>query len=166
MRVTNETLWADIEPLMTEERLTEAVELVPAKPTDRKVAESTVGEWLELVSGDDAAVLKFVGSSEKAVDVLGRVKTLKAELEGIGRFFTQNRVDYTPEEAQASNGVVYPQYAARILLEVQQRFFLHSLKEAEDVPLADYMVAWLDASANAKYQRNLQKIQSEKMKRR
>ena len=69
----------------------------------------------------------------------------------------------TPEEAQASQGLVKVTWDEGILVFVQQWFGLHSYKEAEQITMGEILIAKRAAYNRDKFQRQMSKIQMNKL---
>ena len=66
------------------------------------------------------------------------------------------------DEKQAGQGINFLNSYMSMLVFAQQKFFLHSIEEAENVKLCDYIALKKNEVDGIKYQRNLQKIYQQK----
>lgn len=69
----------------------------------------------------------------------------------------------TPEEAQASQGLVKVTWDEGILTFLQQWFGLHNYKEAEQITIGEILIAKRAAYNREKFQRQMSKIQMSKL---
>lgn len=68
------------------------------------------------------------------------------------------QVKQSMQEKNAAVNIQFPDFCSRILLTVTEYFNLKSFKEAEKVPLADYLLILQDQSTSIQYQRAYQRI--------
>lgn len=161
--ITRKTRTADIAPLLTtEERFKAVLDSVPAVPLDVPVLEMTVGQFIEATENKDYA-LRFL-EEKYALKAFGHLKSFLAEIKKITDYLETLAVPRKAEEVQASEGVPYPSFGVRVLLDCVKAFHLHSMEEAEAVPLTSWLAVYQDAASAAIYQRNLAAINELKTK--
>jgi hypothetical protein len=95
-------------------------------------------------------------------EVAVRLKWLFREFEEINEFFESLSIKQDADEKQAGNDINFLNPYVLMLIFAQQKFFLHSLDDAENVKLCDYMALKKNEVDGIKYQRNLQKIYQQK----
>jgi hypothetical protein len=95
-------------------------------------------------------------------EVAVRLKWLLREFEEINNFFDGLQIKQDADEKQAGNGINFLNPYVSMLIFAQQKFFLHSLEDAEKVKLSEYMAMKKNEVDSIKYQRNLQKIYQQK----
>lgn len=133
----------------------EAVEL------DKPIVNMTCGEFIETL--DDDYIETFF-KEEKLFIAIGKLKQFRNEMEQINRFLKLNDFEPTMDEKQAQNGVHFPTLGEKILLTVTEYFHLHSFEEAEKIPFSNYLIIHKANTADAKFERNLNKIYDMKRK--
>lgn len=163
MRIGKRTKWKDIELFLEDGKTLERVleKVVPTK-TRKSIFEATVGEYIMLCENDVKTTLKYVGKSMNALDMLGRIKTYRGEMRAVEKYISANKMK--EQSSSITNGVTFPTWQESILLTCQQRFFLHSMKEAEDVKLVDWMVTIRSMTAEKKMEHNNNEMLKERMK--
>ena len=72
-------------------------------------------------------------------------------------------ITQTPDEAQASQGLVNVPWDAGLLTFLQQWFGLHNYKEAEQITIGEILIARRAAYNREKFQRQMSKIQMSKL---
>ena len=124
----------------------------------------TIGEFSSIILDEQAYIQTFMKPNERAYKAFGRLKSFKREMEDISKWIQKHEVKQTEDERRAAIGVDFPNFVTKILITCVQFFNLHSFKEAESIPLADYLVILQDQSAAMLYQRNYSKILEQKQK--
>lgn len=71
----------------------------------------------------------------------------------------------TPEEKQASNGLLHVNWDEAILVFVREYFGLHSFREAERITMGEILIAKRAAYNSDKFRRRLSDIQTAKLHR-
>ena len=162
MILTRKTRWRDIAPLIGHLDLDAILDKVEEEPLQKDILDITCGDFIGLLNQDSHTAEKVVGSPKAALVMLGRLKTMRRRMKEIGEYITAN--DYTQDSMvqKAAAGVRFPTPQERILLDVQQRYHLRSLDEAEKAPLTDYLLMVRDQTARAKFESNLQNLQKQK----
>lgn len=182
MKITKQTYLADVIYLMTPEAWSQIID----KVTDQDVAvhrwpslvSYTLGEFItlsEALKDNDVAYIvgKFFAPVKRKWwqrrdkgptlwDIAVRIKWLVMELEDIAKFFDKIKVEGDSDEKKASAGIHFLDSRTAMLEFAQEKYFLHSLDEAENVKLCDYMVKRQKENAIIQYQRNLIKINQQK----
>ena len=168
MDITNRTTIGDAAPFITEEHLKTLIDSDKIKAIDleKPIIKMTVGEFLEALDPAYAIEKFFSDPDELLVNAVGRIKTFKKEIEDISNVLKVNEISLSVEEKAAQRGVVFPSYEESVLCECVEWFHLHSLDDAEKVPLSNYIVMHRKHSAEALFDRNLNKIYNEKAKKR
>lgn len=166
MEITRDTTVGEAMPFLNEEYMEELVasKKVPMVPYGKSILTMTVGQFLECLDKDYAK--RFFDDPEKPlVTAVGNLKWFKKQIEDIKKVLELNEFKLSPEEEKAQIGVVFPSFAESVLCECVEWFHLHSLDDAEGVPFSNYLVMRRKHSAEALYERNLNKIYTEKAKR-
>lgn len=161
MKITKRTKTKDILPLLTQDTLKELLEKVPAMPLKKPVLAMTVGEFGEIVEDEDAFVAKLL-KHRKALKAFGLLKQYKQEMEALAKFFKLYDTKKSQEETAAAKGIIFPNLAQRMLIDVVKWFNLNNTEAAEKVKLSDWLTFWMDEASSALYQRNYQKILEQK----
>lgn len=164
MKITKRTRVKEVLPLLTERRLEYLLERLQEFPLEKPILSLTIGEFAEILLDEQAYVMRLLNPRERAWKAFGRLKTFKREMSEISDFMKRYEIKQSSEEKQAAVGVDFPDFIAKILITVTQFFNLHSFKEAEAIPLANYLVILQDQSSAVKYQRNYSKILEQKSK--
>lgn len=134
---------------------------IDAMPLVSPVIGMTLGEFIRATT-DENWVKNNILNEELLVVAIGRLKQFKLEVENINKYMQLNQMDETSEENQAKKGVFFCTFAEEMLLDAVTFFHLHSIDEAEKIPLSDYLVYHKHKTAEAKFQRNLSKIYNQK----
>lgn len=162
MRITKWTKTRDILPILPDKEAWEKVlEAVPPMPLRRPLLSMTVGEVAEIFDDPDT-YMALILSERRALKAFGRLKQFNSEVDGISKFIKMYDFKKTQEEEQAARGIVFPTMSQRMLLDCVKFFHLHSMKEAEKVPFADWLTVFQDEASSAKFQRNYSKIIEQK----
>ena len=159
MQITKRTRLKELLPLLTDkERLDSVLDGIEEYPLKKDVISMNIGEFSEIVLDEEAWVKKMFRPNERAYKALGRVKNYKRQMEQLMNWIKKFNIKQTADEKQAAIGVDFPDFISRMLITVTEFFKLSSFKEAEKVPLADYLLILQDQSSSIQYQRNYQKI--------
>lgn len=164
MKITHRTRVKDILPLLTEKRMEYMLDNIQEYPLDRPILSMTIGEFAEILMDEQAYMMKILNPRERAYIAFGQLKSFKRQMEEISAWMKKYEIKQSAEEKQASIGVEFPDFIAKMLITVVQFFNLHSFKEAESIPLSDYLVILQDQSSAIKYQRNYSKLIEQKSK--
>ena len=164
MKITKRTRVGEVLPLLTEKRLEYLLENIPEYPLNKNILSMTIGEFSSIILDEQAYIQTFMKPNERAYKAFGKLKAFKREMEDISKWIQKHEVKQTEEERRAAIGVDFPNFVTKILITCVQFFNLHSFKEAEAVPLADYLIILQDQSAAMLYQRNYSKILEQKQK--
>lgn len=166
MEITRETTVGEAAPFLTKEYMEELLksDKINPMPYGKGVFEMTVGEFLECL--DDNYAMKFFDNPEEnLVAAIGRLKFFHKQMEDVQKILKMNEITLSSEEQAAQRGVIFPSFAEAMLCDCVDYFHLHSLDDAENVPFSNYLVMKRKKSAEALYERNLNKVYSEKAKR-
>ena len=183
MNITKHTPLADVAYFLDADKWKAIIEQV----TDEVVAMQewqplqsyTLGEFIELSQAlekqDTAYIInKFFTPSPrkwwqfkkqntpKVWDVAIRMRWLMSECERIAKYFEQLNIPQDADERQAEQNINFLNGYVAMLIFAQQKFFLHSIEEAEQVKLSEYLAMKKHEVDGIKYQRNLQKIYQQK----
>lgn len=165
MIITNKTRVKDITPFITtQEKMLEAIDLFPEYPLQKDILQMTCGEFCELCINEEDYLSKIMKPRERAYKAFGRLKSYRNQMNNLSNYLKTFDISLTPEEQAAGKGVDFPTTPERILLDCVKTFHLHSTKEAENLPLTDWIIVLKDQVASAKYQRNYNKILEQKSK--
>lgn len=164
MDITKKTTVGEALPYLKKEHIEELLERCDEIALVKPVFSFTVGEFIE--SLDEEYVMSFFNKyDEPLVVAIGRIKRFRNELEQIRKILSLNEIKLSPEEQAAQQGVVFPSFQENILCECVEYFHLHSLDEAEKIPLSNYLIMKRKKGAEALYERNLNKIYTKKATR-
>lgn len=164
MKITKRTKVKDLLPLLTEKRMEYLLDNIQEYPLDRSILSMTIGEFAEILMDEQAYMMKILNPRERAYIAFGQLKSFKRQMEEISAWMKKYEIKQSAEEKQAAVGISFPDFIAKILITVVQFFNLHSFKEAEAIPLSDYLVILQDQSSAIKYQRNYSKLIEQKSK--
>lgn len=124
----------------------------------------TIGEFAEILMDEQAYMMKILNPHNKAYIAFGQLKSFKRQMEEVSNFMKKYEIKQTEDEKRAAINVEFPDFIAKMLITAVQFFNLHSFKEAEAIPLSDYLVILQDQSSAIKYQRNYSKLIEQKSK--
>lgn len=154
MDITKKTTVGEALPYLKKEHIEELLEKCDEIALVKPVFSFTVGEFIE--SLDEEYVMSFFRKyDEPLVVAIGRIKRFRNELEQIRKILSLNEIKLSPEEQAAQHGVVFPSFQENMLCECVEYFHLHSLDEAENIPLSNYLIMKRKKGAEALYERNL-----------
>ena len=180
MKITKQTPLHEVFYFMTTERWSQILDQVTDRDIDLQGWQSlksyTLGEFIKLSQALEKKDLSFIidticVTSRKWYqrpkmptlwEVAIRLKWLFRELEDVNKFFESLQIKQYADEKQAGNGINFLNPYMSMLIFAQQKFFLHSLEDAEKVKLSEYMAMKKNEVDGIKYQRNLQKIYQQK----
>lgn len=164
MKITKETTVGEASVFIKSEHFHSLMEKCEAVPLEKPVINMTVGEFIE-ATGEDYVNCFFENRDEKLYKAVGRLKQFNKEMESVSRIFKSNEIKPTTEELAAQRGVVFPSFGESMLCDCLEWFHLHSLDDAGNIPLSNYLIVKRKKSAESLYERNLNKIYSEKSSR-
>ena len=181
MKITKHTPLNEVIYFMTAERWSQIIDQV----SDQDIAlqgwqstkSHTLGEFIELSNALEKKDLnliidKYFTPARKWYqrpkmptlwEVAIRLKWLFKEFDDINEFFEDLTIKQDADEKQAGQGINFLNSYMSMLVFAQQKFFLHSIEESENVKLCDYMALKKNEVDGIKYQRNLQKIYQQKI---
>lgn len=163
MQITKHTKTKHVLPLLTKETMEELLQKVPPVPLKKPLLKMTVGEFSTLLD-DETQYIANILSAWNAFKAFGRLKQFRIELEQIQKFMKLYDHQPTQEEKAAENGVVFPNFGQRMLIDCVKFFGLKSFKEAEKVPLSEWLTIFQSEASSVLYQRNYQRIMEQKQK--
>lgn len=161
MDITRDTLTLAVLPYITEEDFQKLYDATDPIPLVTPVTSMTLGDFIRATT-DDNWVKANILSEEYLIVAIGRLKQFRNEVENIDKFMKLNECTESTEESQARKGVYFCSAAEEMLLDAVTFFHLHSMDEAEKVPLSDYLVYYKHKTAEAKFQRNLSAVYAKK----
>ncbi len=165
MFVTKKTRVKDLTPFLNnQDKVNELIDLFPEYPLKKDVLQMTVGEFCNLYINEEEYLNDILKPRERAYIAFGRLKSYRNQMNSLADYFKRFEIKLTQEEKAASIGVDMPDMPERILLDCVKAYHLHSTKEAEDLPITDWILVLKDQSSNARYQRNYSKIIEQKSK--
>lgn len=163
MQITNKTLTRDVIPLLTQETLRELLEKVPAVPLKKHLLEMSIGEFSGILESEEQFIADIL-KTRKALKAFGRLKQYKQEMEALAGFIKRFDTKRTQEEEAAAKGVLFPNMAQRMLVDVVKWFHLNNTEEAEKIKVSEWLLIWQDEAANMLYQRQYMNIMDAKNK--
>lgn len=165
MEITKKTKVKEVLPLLFNEGMMDKIlEDVKEYPLEKPILSMTIGEFIEIVLNEQSFVKKIMKPNERAYIAFGRLKSFKKEMEQLMKYIQKFQIKQSSEEKQAAINIDFPDFLSKILLTTTQFFRLHSFKEAESIPLADYILILKDQVSSIQYQRNYSKIMEQKSK--
>jgi hypothetical protein len=169
MKITKYTKLSECSSFITHDVLSEIEKKVSDSYLEgfESIVNSTVGEFIMLLRGDEEYLKKYFLKNNKDITVYeyaAKSKHLKKEIESISKFLKSLTLKQTDEEEAATRGVLFPTFEENILIYCQQKFFLNSFKEAENILLCDFLLHKKNDTANLKFEKNLRMLHDRKMK--
>lgn len=159
--ITNETTIREAAPYLKPDHIKTLMEKADEMPLYPPVYGYTVGEFVEALDRDQAS--EFLKDPDKPLMVaLGEMKAFNRQMEEIVKVMEANNPKLSGDEEAAKKGVVFPSVGESILIECCEWFHLHSLDEAENIRLSNYLVMRRGKTAETLYERNLMKITTDK----
>ena len=161
MYVNKRTKTVDVMSFVTKENINDFLKLVPSVELDQPILDMTCGQFIEVTQENYAE--KFF-KEKYAFNAFGKLKQFRDEMKIIEDFLKRMELPKTTEETMAANGIQFPSFSERMLIDVQQFLHLHRIEDAKDVPFAEYLMMVKDKATSAKYERNLNAIYNNKNK--
>lgn len=180
MKITKQTPLNEVIYFMTAERWSAILDQVSdqdiALQEWQSIKSYTLGEFIKLSQALEKKDLNYIISiffvtSRKWYqrpkmptlwEVAVRLKWLFREFEEINKSFEEMNIKQDADEKQACQGINFLNPYMKMLVYAQQKFFLHSVDDAENIKLSNYMAVKKDEVDGIKHQRNLQKIYQQK----
>lgn len=165
MDITRETTIGDAAPFLKEEHIQQLLDdprVVSVMAVS--VLDMTVGEFLEALEPEYAIHKFFYNPEDNLLEAIGKLKSLREQMDDIQKILKLNEPTLTSEEKAAQAGVVFPSFEESMLCECIEWFHLHSMDEAEALSFSDYLVMKRKKSAEALFERNLNKVYANKAK--
>ena len=180
MKITKHTPLNEVIYFMTTDRWSQILDLVTDQDISlqgwQSIKSHTLGEFIKLSQALEKKDLSFIIDTFFVTErkwyqrpkmptlweVAVRLKWLFKEFDEINKFFESLQIKQDADEKQAGNGINFLNSYMSMLIFAQQKFFLHSLEDAEKVKLSEYMAMKKNEVDGIKYQRNLQKIYQQK----
>ena len=151
-------LYADILPFVTDESRKELL---------KKVAEIrnpytlTLAEFFACAQGDFSCVVKDAENPTTG-EVLW-LEMFQSFVDDFSKILERLVIQQTPEQKQASANCLPVEWQEGMLVFVRAYFGLKSFGEAENVTIGDYLLAKKDEYNSTIFQRNMAKIQTQKI---
>ena len=164
MRITKKTKTKDILPLLTAKRLDELLELVP-ECDNKSIFSMTIGEFGNFINDEESFISDFLAKEKNALKAFGTIKAWRNQMKSLTTFMKKFEIPKTSEEANAANGILFPDFVMRMLLTCANFFNLKNLKEAESIPVSDWLAVFQDEASRAQYQAKYNKLIEQKNKR-
>lgn len=180
MKITKHTPLNEVIYFMTAERWSQILDQVSDQDIAlqgwQSIKSHTLGEFIQLSQALEKKDLNYIISAfftsklkwyqrpkmPTLWEVAVRLKWLFKEFEEVNKFFEGLQIKQDADEKQAGQGINFLNSYMSMLVFAQQKFFLHSIEEAENVKFCDYMALKKHEVDGIKYQRNLQKIYQQK----
>ena len=164
MKITSKTKTKYILPLLDADRLKSLLDEVPAVPLEKTLLSMTIREFSDVLADEENFIKKILGH-RKALTALGMLRSYREQAENIGKFMKMYDHKKTPEEEQAAKGVVFPDFAARMMADCVRFFHLKSFDEAEKCKVSDWLTIFQIEGSQNLFQRRFNDIINEKQKR-
>lgn len=164
MVITKKTRVKDITLLIPKNRLQEFINSFPPYPLDKPILSMSVGEFCNLIIDEDSFLDSIIRPRERAYIAFGRLHQYSLEMKNLSDYLKRFEIHLSQEEKAAGKGIDFPETPERIILDCVKAYHLHSTKEAEDLPITDWILILKDNVATAKYSRNYSKILEQKSK--
>jgi len=163
MDITEKTTVREAAIFLKKEHIDELLEKVNPVTPKKPVFSMTVGEFIEACD-DDYVKTFFNDPDEYLIIAVGQLKAYKRDIENVSKILELNKIKQDADEAAAAAGVVFPSFGESILAECLEWFHLHSIEEAENVKLTDWLLVKRAKTAEMKYERNLMRVHDAKLK--
>lgn len=164
MIISKRTKVKNLINLIKPERMEEFIKSFPPYPLKKSILSMSIGEFANILLDEDSFLNSLIKPNERAYIAFGRLHQYSKEIKDLSNYLSSMQINLTPEEQAAGRGVDFPSFVERMLLDCVKTFHLHSMVEAEQIPLTDYLVVLKDQISSAKYQRNYNKILEQKSK--
>lgn len=150
--------YVDILPFVTDASRKELMEQA-AKIRDPYTL--TLAEFFACADGDFECVIKDVANLSTGEALW--LDVFKAFMTDFGKILEKLVIPQTPEQKQASANCLPVEWQEGMLVFVRSYFGLKSFTEAENITIGDYLLAKKDEYNTAIFQRNMAKIQTQKI---
>lgn len=165
MFVTKKTRVKDLTPFLNnQDKINELIDLFPEYPLEKDILQMSVGQFCELCINEEDYISSIMRPREKAYKAFGRLKSYRNQMNSLSDYLKTFDIKLSQEEKAAGKGIDFPTTPERILLDCVKAYHLHSTKEAEDLPITDWILVLKDSVATARYSRNYNKILEQKSK--
>lgn len=166
MEVTKNTTVGDVLPFLKPEHIEELLKSpkISEIPYGKPILGMTIGEFFKCM--EDNYLQQFFNNLDEPLAVaVGKYKWFKHQMENINKVLNLNEIKLSNEEKTAQKGVVFPSFQENVLCECIEWFHLHSMDEAEALPLSNYLIYKRKKSAEALFDRNLNNLYAAKQKK-
>lgn len=163
MKITNRTKTSEVLPLLNEERLEQLLEIVP-EINDKSILSMTVGEFASLIDDGENFVSEYLSKEHRALKAFGTIKSWKRQIKELSDFLKKFEIKRTADEDEAARTVLFPSFGMKMMLTCTRYFHLKSLKEAESVPVNEWLAIFQEEASNALFQYRFNKILENKQK--
>ena len=163
MQITDKTTVGEALPYIRAEHFEKLLEKCDPMPLVSPIIGMTVGEFIECLNEDYYKTF-FNDYDELIVVAIGRIKQFNKEVEEITKVLQLNDITESNEEKAAKKGIIWPTFQESMLCNCVDWFHLHSLDEAEKIPLSNYLIYNRKVRAESKYERQLNQIYANKNK--
>lgn len=165
MKITKYTRLKELLPFLTsKEKIESILSQIEEYPLEKDITSMTIGEFSEIVMDEESYITKIMRPRERAYIALGRLKSFRRQMEQLMNYIKKFQIKQSADEKQAALNIDFPDMLSRMLITTAQFFTLHSFTEAENIPLADYLLILKDNSSSIQYQRKYQQIIDSKSK--
>jgi hypothetical protein len=170
MKITKTTKLSECSSIITQDD----INTIESKVDDSyikkfpSIVNNTVGEFIMLLRGDQEYLKEFFLKNENDITVYeycAKLKHLKKEITKVSDHLKNLSIKQTVNEIEAAKGVLFPSFEENILIYCQQKFFLNSIRQAEEILLCDFLLLKKNDMANIKFEKNLRKITEPKFKK-
>lgn len=180
MKITKHTPLNEVIYFMTAERWSQIIEQVSDQDIAlqgwQSIQSYTLGDFIKLSQALEKKDLNYIISiffvtprkryqrpkMPTLWEVAVRLKWLFKEFEEINKTFEEMNIKPDADEKQACQGINFLHPYMQMLVFAQQKFFLHSVDDAENIKLSNYIAVKKNEVDGIKHQRNLQKIYQQK----
>lgn len=121
----------------------------------------TLAEFFACADGDFGCIIKDVTNPSTGEALW--LDVFKVFMTDLGNILKKLVIPQTPEQKQASANCLPVEWQEGMLVFVRAYFGLKSFTEAENVTIGDYLLAKKDEYNTTIFQRNLAKIQTQKL---
>lgn len=155
--ILNDNTPKEVISALTPDEVNDIISKISVSENYKSIFTMNCGEFIETTNNDDWFD-ECYDSSETLFDFLGKIKGRNEDFKNLNKLLDQNKTSLKSNEKEAQRGVVFPSFAESILIDVAQFFNLKNFEEAANVPFSNWLIIHKHNTANAKFQRNLERI--------
>lgn len=152
-------LYADILPFVTDESRRELLQKVAEI---RNPYTLTLAEFFACAQGDFSCVVK--DAEHPTTGEVLWCENFVSFVEELSKVLKRLTIPQSAEQKQAAKGCLPVEWQEGMLIFARKYFGLHNFTQAEQITIGDFLIAKKDDFNTTIFERNLHKIQTQKMK--